>query len=58
MTWPGACPPGSASQFWVAIKEISTTPSSEVLAKWLDDPAIGPLVAELWKSMQANNMRM
>lgn len=45
-------------KFWVAIKEISTTPSSEVLAKWLDDPAIGPLVAELWKSMQANNMRM
>ncbi len=50
--------PGSASQFWVAIKEISTNPTSEVLAKWLDDPAIGPLVAELWKSMQANNMKM
>lgn len=39
-------------RFWVAIREISTNPSSETIAKWLDDENIGPLVAELWKSMQ------
>ncbi|KXZ45660.1 hypothetical protein GPECTOR_52g59 [Gonium pectorale] len=39
-------------KFWVAIREISTSPTSEVMSKWLDDPNIGPLVAEMWKSMQ------
>ncbi|KAG2496004.1 hypothetical protein HYH03_005926 [Edaphochlamys debaryana] len=39
-------------QFWVAIREISTSPSPDVLSKWLDHPSIGPLVAEMWKSMQ------
>mmetsp|Transcript_36887 Transcript_36887/g.82035 ORF Transcript_36887/g.82035 Transcript_36887/m.82035 type:complete len:274 (+) Transcript_36887:119-940(+) len=40
--------------FWRAIKEISDSPSPEVMRKWLDDPAIGPLVAEMWKGMMGN----
>ena len=42
-------------QFWVAIREISTSPTPEVMSKWLDDPNIGPLVAEMWKSMQGKS---
>ncbi|GFR44845.1 hypothetical protein Agub_g6188, partial [Astrephomene gubernaculifera] len=38
-------------KFWLAIKEITGSPTPEVMARWLDDPNIGPLVAELWKSM-------
>jgi len=45
-------------QFWKAIKEISDNPTSpEVLMKWLDDPKMGPLVAEMWKQMMAQQQQ-
>ncbi|GLC69151.1 hypothetical protein PLESTF_000795500 [Pleodorina starrii] len=42
----------NAPQFWVAIREISENPTPAVMAKWMDDPSIGPFVAEMWKGMQ------
>ncbi|KAG2435418.1 hypothetical protein HYH02_011919 [Chlamydomonas schloesseri] len=39
-------------QFWVMLKEISTSPSPAAMTKWMDHPTLGPLVAELWKSAQ------
>ncbi|KAG1659899.1 hypothetical protein FOA52_006605 [Chlamydomonas sp. UWO 241] len=34
--------------FWKAIKEIADNPSDpSIMAKWMDDPNIGPLVAEM-----------
>lgn len=45
-------PPRPPMQFWVMLKEISTSPSPAAMTKWMDHPTLGPLVAELWKSTQ------
>lgn len=41
-------------EFYKAIKEISDNPTSATMSKWMDNPNIGPLVAEIWKSMQGS----
>lgn len=38
--------------FYQAIKELSDDPSSATMARWIDHPAIGPIVAALWRGMQ------
>jgi hypothetical protein len=30
---------------------------NQVLMKWLDDPKMGPLVAEMWKQMMAQQQQ-
>lgn len=39
------------------MREISTNPDTRTLGRWLDDENIGPLVGELWKSMQAQRQQ-
>jgi hypothetical protein len=38
--------------FYKAIKEISDSPSTATMQRWIDHPDVGPLVAEIWKSSQ------
>jgi hypothetical protein len=40
--------------FYKAIKEISDSPSSATMQRWIDHPDLGPLVAEIWKSSQGS----
>jgi hypothetical protein len=38
-------------EFFKAIREISDSPTPATLQKWIDHPAIGPLVSEMFKAM-------
>lgn len=40
--------------FYKMIKEIEADPSPATMAKWIDDPNIGPLVGQMWKTMQGS----
>lgn len=42
--------------FYKCIREVSENPTPETLRQWIDHPAIGPLVAEMFKAMMNKSM--
>eukprot|EP00878_Enallax_costatus_P032162 GHUV01035273.1.p1 GENE.GHUV01035273.1~~GHUV01035273.1.p1 ORF type:complete len:132 (+),score=47.85 GHUV01035273.1:90-485(+) len=44
-------------EFYRCIKEISDTPSAEVMSRWLDHPVLGKLVGAMWKTMQVQRSK-
>lgn len=46
----------AVDQFYKALTEVMSNPTPEVMGKWLSHPNIGPVVADLWKTMMDKGM--